>query len=92
MDAILFQPETSMRRALILVLGPYRTEELPSVDRQPLINKLLNLYRNMSEALVEFGAGRSTFGRRVVRSANLYYAAPSYRNANIGFRPARTLP
>ena len=46
MDAILFHPETSMRRALILALGTYGTEGLSSSEREPLIGKLLDLYRN----------------------------------------------
>ena len=46
MDAILFHPETSMRRALILALGTYGTEGLSSSEREPLISKLLDLYRN----------------------------------------------
>jgi len=46
MDAILFHPETSMRRALILALGTYGTEELSPGEREPLASKLLDLYRN----------------------------------------------
>jgi len=46
MDAVLFQPETSMRRALILALGAYSTEGLSSGERELLIGKLLALYRN----------------------------------------------
>ena len=46
MDAILFHPETSMRRALILALGTYGTEGLSPGEREPLISKLLDLYRN----------------------------------------------
>ena len=46
MDAILFHPETSMRRALILALGTYGTEGLSPGEREPLIGKLLDLYRN----------------------------------------------
>ncbi len=46
MDAILFHPETSQRRALILALGTYGTEELSSGEREPLIGKLLDLYCN----------------------------------------------
>ncbi|MGO9597513.1 MAG: SUMF1/EgtB/PvdO family nonheme iron enzyme [Isosphaeraceae bacterium] len=46
MDAILFHPETSQRRALILALGTYGTEGLSSGEREPLTNKLLDLYRN----------------------------------------------
>ena len=46
MDAILFHPETSMRRALILALGTYGTEGLSPGEREPLIGKLFDLYRN----------------------------------------------
>ena len=46
MDAVLFHPETSMRRALILALGTYGTEGLSPGEREPLISKLLDLYRN----------------------------------------------
>ena len=46
MDAILFHPETSLRRALILALGTYGTEGLSPGEREPLIGKLLDLYRN----------------------------------------------
>ena len=46
MDAILFHPETSQRRALILALGTYGTDGLSPSEREPLIGKLLDLYRN----------------------------------------------
>ena len=46
MDAVLFHPETSQRRALILALGTYGMEGVSAVEREPFINKLLNLYRN----------------------------------------------
>ena len=50
MDAILFHPETSQRRALILALGTYGTEGLSFGEREPLIGKLLDLYRNDPDA------------------------------------------
>ena len=50
MDAILFHPETSMRRALILALGTYGTEGLSPGEREPLTAKLLDLYRNDPDA------------------------------------------
>ena len=50
MDAILFHPETSTRRALILALGTYGTEGLSPGEREPLIGKLLDLYRNDPDA------------------------------------------
>jgi|GEM_PF-151894 len=46
MDSVLFHPETSMRRALILALGTYGTEGLSPSEREPLTGKLLDLYRN----------------------------------------------
>jgi len=46
MDAVLFNPETSQRRALILSLGTYGMEGLSPGEREPLIGKLLDLYRN----------------------------------------------
>ncbi|HLN27877.1 MAG TPA: formylglycine-generating enzyme family protein, partial [Gemmataceae bacterium] len=50
MDAVLFHPETSIRRALILALGTYRTGGLSPGEREPLIGKLLDLYRNDPDA------------------------------------------
>jgi serine/threonine protein kinase/formylglycine-generating enzyme required for sulfatase activity/tetratricopeptide (TPR) repeat protein len=46
MDAILFHPETSMRRALIQALGIFGTEGLSPGEREPLTGKLLDFYRN----------------------------------------------
>ena len=46
MDAVLFHPETSMRRALILASGTYGTEGLSPGERESLIDKFLDLYRN----------------------------------------------
>ena len=50
MDAVMFHPETSMRRALILALGTYGTDGLSPSEREPLIGKLLDLYRNDPDA------------------------------------------
>ncbi len=50
MDAVLFHPETSQRRALILALGQYGEERLSAEDRKPLIDKLLALYENDPDA------------------------------------------
>jgi eukaryotic-like serine/threonine-protein kinase len=50
MDAILFHPETSQRRALILSLGTYGTEGLSPGEREPLIAKLLDLYHSDPDA------------------------------------------
>ena len=62
MDAILFHPETSMRRALILALGTYGTEGLSSGEREPLISKLLDLYRNDPDSGIH-GAAEWTLRR-----------------------------
>ena len=56
MDAILFHPETSMRRALIQALGTYGTEGLSPGEREPLIGKLIDLYRNDPDAGVHGAA------------------------------------
>ena len=50
MDAVLFHPETSQRRALILALGQFGEEILSAEDRKPLIDKLLTLYENDPDA------------------------------------------
>jgi hypothetical protein len=50
MDAILFHPDTSQRRALILALGSYGTEGLSGGEREPLTAKLLDLYRDDPDA------------------------------------------
>jgi formylglycine-generating enzyme required for sulfatase activity len=62
MDAILFHPETSMRRAVILALGTYGTEGLSPGEREPLTDKLLDLYRNDLDAGVH-GAAEWTLRR-----------------------------
>ena len=50
MDAVLFHPETSERRALIQALGTYGTEGLSPGEREPLLGRLLDLYRNDPDA------------------------------------------
>jgi len=50
MDAILFHPETSTLRALILTLGTYGAEWLSPGERDPLTAKLLDLYENDPDA------------------------------------------
>ena len=50
MDAVLFHPETSQRRALILALGTYGTDGLSPGEREPLISKLLDLYDHDADA------------------------------------------
>jgi formylglycine-generating enzyme required for sulfatase activity len=57
MDAILFHPETSQRRALILALGTYGKEGLSPGEREPLIAKLLDLYRNDPDSGIHGAAG-----------------------------------
>jgi formylglycine-generating enzyme required for sulfatase activity len=46
MHALLFHSETSQRRALILSLGTYGMEGLSPGERETLIGKLFDLYRN----------------------------------------------
>jgi formylglycine-generating enzyme required for sulfatase activity len=43
---VLFHPETSQRRALILALGTYATEGLSPGEREPLAVRLLAVYRD----------------------------------------------
>jgi formylglycine-generating enzyme required for sulfatase activity/tetratricopeptide (TPR) repeat protein len=50
MDAILFHPETSQRRALIVALETYGSEGLSPGERVPLIARLLDLYRKDPDA------------------------------------------
>jgi formylglycine-generating enzyme required for sulfatase activity len=56
MDAVLFHPETSQRRALILALGTYGTEGLSPGESEPLTGKLFDLYRNDPDAGVHGAA------------------------------------
>jgi formylglycine-generating enzyme required for sulfatase activity len=46
MDAVLFRPETSERRALILAVGTYGRDGLAPGARETLTAKLLDVYRN----------------------------------------------
>ena len=46
MDTILFHPETSIRRALILALGTYGADGLSSGEREALTARLFDLYRD----------------------------------------------
>jgi formylglycine-generating enzyme required for sulfatase activity len=57
MNAILFHPETSMRRALILALGTYGAEGFSPGEREPLIAHLLDLFRDDPDAGVHGAAG-----------------------------------
>jgi formylglycine-generating enzyme required for sulfatase activity len=58
-DAVLFQPELSQRRALILALGTYGTEVLSPGEREPLTAQLIDLYRNDPDSGIH-GAAAST--------------------------------
>ncbi|MFI5457552.1 MAG: formylglycine-generating enzyme family protein [Isosphaerales bacterium] len=62
MEGILFHPDTSIRRALILALGTFGTDRLSPGEREPLIDKLLDLYRNDPDAGIH-GAAESTLRR-----------------------------
>jgi formylglycine-generating enzyme required for sulfatase activity len=57
MDGILFHPETSIRRALILALGSFGTEGLSPGEREPLFARLLDLYRQDPDAGIHGSAG-----------------------------------
>ena len=59
MDAVLFHLETSMRRALILAMGTYKTDRRYSGERELLIGKLLDLYRDDADSGIH-GAVRWT--------------------------------
>jgi hypothetical protein len=50
MDAVLFHPETSMRRAMILALGTYGTAGFSPGERESLVANFLELYRNDPDA------------------------------------------
>jgi serine/threonine protein kinase/formylglycine-generating enzyme required for sulfatase activity/tetratricopeptide (TPR) repeat protein len=56
MDAILFEPETSIRRALILALGTFGVDGLSEGELEPLVGKLIDLYRNDADAGVHGAA------------------------------------
>jgi hypothetical protein len=67
LDAILFHPETSTRRAIIQALGTYGTEGLSPDEREPLTAKLLDLYCNDPDSGIH-GAAEWTlrkWGQRV---------------------------
>jgi formylglycine-generating enzyme required for sulfatase activity len=63
MDAVLFHPETSQRRALILALGTYGTERLSPGEREPLIGRLLDNYRDDPDSGIH-GAAEWTLRQR----------------------------
>ena len=80
MDAIFFQPETSIRRALILALGTYGPEALPSAERSALTGKLLDLFKNDPDAGVH-GAAEWTL-RQWHEQSRLQAAAASLPDFN----------
>jgi formylglycine-generating enzyme required for sulfatase activity/tetratricopeptide (TPR) repeat protein len=84
MEAILFHPETSMRRALILALGHYGTEWLTPDDREPLMKKLLSLYETDPDAGIH-GATEWTL-RRWGREVDLKQADSKLRAKGRGDR------
>jgi len=59
---VLFDHETSIRRALILALGTYSADDLPTGERERLTAKLQDLYRNDPDAGVH-GAAEWTLRR-----------------------------
>ena len=52
----LFDRDTSIRRALILALGAYGADDLPSADRESLVGRLRELYRTDPDAGVHGAA------------------------------------
>jgi formylglycine-generating enzyme required for sulfatase activity len=56
METILFDPETSVRRALILGLGTYGPDALSPGERQELTAKLLDLFKNDPDAGIHAAA------------------------------------
>jgi serine/threonine protein kinase/formylglycine-generating enzyme required for sulfatase activity/tetratricopeptide (TPR) repeat protein len=50
MDAVLFNPDISERRALIITLGAYPPDRLSAAEREPLTAKLLELFQNDPDA------------------------------------------
>ena len=56
MNTILFHSETSQRRALILALGTFGTEGLSPGEQEPLIRRLLDLYRDDPDSGVHAAA------------------------------------
>ena len=62
MEAILFHPETSERRALILALGKYNADDLSPTEREPLMAQLLEAYRNDPDSGIH-GAAEWTLRR-----------------------------
>jgi formylglycine-generating enzyme required for sulfatase activity/tetratricopeptide (TPR) repeat protein len=56
-DAILFHPETSMRRALILALGTYAADRFSPDEKERLTRRLLQLYRDDPDSGIHGAAG-----------------------------------
>jgi serine/threonine protein kinase/formylglycine-generating enzyme required for sulfatase activity len=56
MDDILFDPETSIQRSLILALGTYETAALSAGEAESVIRRLLDLYRNHPDSGVHGAA------------------------------------
>jgi formylglycine-generating enzyme required for sulfatase activity len=62
MDAVLFHPETSVRRALILALGQYEADDFAPDVQKPLVTQLLDTYCNDPDAGIH-GAAEWTLPR-----------------------------
>jgi formylglycine-generating enzyme required for sulfatase activity len=56
MDAVLFHPDISVRRALILALGQYEPDAFSPDEREPLVAHLLDAYRDDPDAGVHGAA------------------------------------
>ena len=57
MDAILFHPETSTRRALILALGTYGTDDLSPGERETIVARVVDLYEHDPDAGIHGASG-----------------------------------
>ena len=100
MDAVLFHPETSQLRSLILALGTYDMEKLSPGDREPLTGLLLELYRNDPDSGIH-AAAEWTLGRwmqqeklkdmdaELIEGQGLGKAAVVRQRAGTDFRPDR---
>jgi serine/threonine protein kinase/formylglycine-generating enzyme required for sulfatase activity len=55
-DSVLFDPDTSVRRALIIALGTFRSDRLSDGDRMALSKKLLEVYRDDPDAGIHSAA------------------------------------
>jgi formylglycine-generating enzyme required for sulfatase activity len=79
MEAILFHPETSVRRALILALGQYDLDAFSPEVREPLAATLLQAYRDDPDAGIH-GAAEWTLRRWGETGSLAAIALPNFDN------------